>query len=157
MSTRSRKIIFPGVERGRCVGLTTLPPSVSRLSIQCGIFNNSRPYRPPRPVTTIALLFFNFERTSNFAHNRRFSQSYFNWRLGTSWKEYIMSNFVGMCIVYLRTKLHMPHSSVCLVIVTNLKPKYRFHAAAILFSYILQKKKFKYFCEISIQNFRILY
>jgi hypothetical protein len=30
---------------------------VSRLSRQCGIFNISQPYRPPRPVTGIALLY----------------------------------------------------------------------------------------------------
>jgi hypothetical protein len=36
--------------------LTTLPPSVSRLSKQCGILNISQPYRLSRPVTEIALL-----------------------------------------------------------------------------------------------------
>jgi hypothetical protein len=45
-----------GVERSRCVGLTISQPSVSRLSRQCGIFNISQPYRPPRPVAGIALL-----------------------------------------------------------------------------------------------------
>jgi hypothetical protein len=34
---QKQKIMFLGVEHGRCVGLTTLPPSVSRLSTQCGI------------------------------------------------------------------------------------------------------------------------
>jgi hypothetical protein len=33
-----------------CIWMTTLPPSVSRLSAQCEIVNNSQPYRPPRPV-----------------------------------------------------------------------------------------------------------
>jgi hypothetical protein len=48
----------PGlVKCGGCVGLTTLPPSVSRLSRQCEIINISQPYRPPRPVTGIAFFF----------------------------------------------------------------------------------------------------
>jgi hypothetical protein len=41
---------------GGWVGLTTLPPSLIRLSIQCGILNISQLYRSPRPVTGIALL-----------------------------------------------------------------------------------------------------
>jgi hypothetical protein len=47
---------FWGVEQGLCVGLTTLSPSVSRLSRQCGILNMSQPYRSPRPVTGTAQL-----------------------------------------------------------------------------------------------------
>jgi hypothetical protein len=49
--------MFLGSKERRVLGLTTLPPSVSRLSIQCGILNISQPYSPPRPVTGIALLF----------------------------------------------------------------------------------------------------
>jgi hypothetical protein len=35
----------------------TLPPYVNRLSRHCGILNISQPYRPPKPVSMIALLF----------------------------------------------------------------------------------------------------
>jgi hypothetical protein len=48
---------FWGVECCRCVGLTALPPTVSRPSRQCGILNISQPYRPPRPVKGIAILY----------------------------------------------------------------------------------------------------
>jgi hypothetical protein len=55
MSTRWINMkYFWGVERGRCVGLTS-PPSVSWLSIQCGSSNAPQPYRPPRTATSIAL------------------------------------------------------------------------------------------------------
>jgi hypothetical protein len=48
---------FWGIERGRCVGLTNLLPPVSRLSRQRGILNISQLYRPPRPITEMALLY----------------------------------------------------------------------------------------------------
>jgi hypothetical protein len=57
MSTRKR---FLGVKRGWSVRLTTLQPSVSRLSIQCEILSISQTYSPPRSVTGIALLFNEF-------------------------------------------------------------------------------------------------
>jgi hypothetical protein len=41
------------VKRGRCSGLTILPPSVSRLSRQCGILTMSQPYSLLRPVTGV--------------------------------------------------------------------------------------------------------
>jgi hypothetical protein len=48
--------MFLGVERGRCIRLTTLLQSMSWLSRQCGIFNISQPYSPPRPVTGITII-----------------------------------------------------------------------------------------------------
>jgi hypothetical protein len=53
MNTRN----LPGLERGRRVGLTTTLPSMTRLFRQCGIIDISQPYRPPLPVTGIALLY----------------------------------------------------------------------------------------------------
>jgi hypothetical protein len=51
--TGSKKIMFLK-SRARPVRKVA---SVSQLSIQCGILNISQPYRPPQPVTGIALLY----------------------------------------------------------------------------------------------------
>jgi hypothetical protein len=51
MSTRNPP---RGVKSSQCVGPTTLPPSVSRLSRQNVGASTPQPYGPARPVTGIA-------------------------------------------------------------------------------------------------------
>jgi hypothetical protein len=59
MSTRSRRNNVSGEKSSdRGARLTKLPPSVSRFSRHCGILNISQPYRPPWPITGVALLLF---------------------------------------------------------------------------------------------------
>jgi hypothetical protein len=55
MSTRNLKKRNLGVKCGQRVGLTNLPPSVSRLSKECGSLNLSQPNGPPLPLTGISL------------------------------------------------------------------------------------------------------
>jgi hypothetical protein len=58
---------------GECVGLTNLPPSVSRLSTQCRILNILQPYRP------LLFLFARVQITNILEqYLRAFAKSLFN-------------------------------------------------------------------------------
>jgi hypothetical protein len=82
--------LFLGVERKRCLRLTTLPPSVSRLSKQSRIFNISQPYRPSRPVTETNF-FLNFYSFSFIALGEMKDPGPDNrnplWRAESAWED----------------------------------------------------------------------
>jgi hypothetical protein len=50
-------------------GADNLPPSMSRLSRQCGIINISQPYWPPWPGTGRAVIFFLLFYNNNNVNN----------------------------------------------------------------------------------------
>jgi hypothetical protein len=100
MSTRDTKIMLL---------VTTLPPSLSRLSRQCRIFDISQPDRPPRPVTGKASLLLYIDEIHT---SQETPSSYFLLRARSRWSLYRQNNLVSLQQAYF---LQQEHNRFCFV------------------------------------------
>jgi hypothetical protein len=107
------KSCFRRVERGPCV-----PPSVSGLSRQCEILNILQPYRPPRPVTGIALLYLHDQQLASeqrYCYFRRLREKHHAHWLGyglENWTSILGGNHIIFFTTASRPALRPSQSSV---------------------------------------------